>query len=91
MAHPVWRYFATWLALVALAAASLGLSFLPLGGWAVPVAMAIAGVKGLLVAAVFMHLAEEPFVHSLALGAAVGLLLLLAGFTAADVATRVAG
>ena len=71
-----------------LAGASLGLSFAALGPWAVPVALGIAGLKALLVAAVFMHLAEEPFVHALVLGSAAALVLLLVGFAAADVATR---
>lgn len=82
------RYVVTWLLLAGLAGASLGLSFLPLGGWAVPVALGIAAAKALLVAAIFMHLAEEPFVHSLVLGSAAGLLVLLVVFAAADVATR---
>jgi cytochrome c oxidase subunit 4 len=82
------RYTRTYAALLLLAAASLAISFLPLGAWGLPVSLVIAAVKALLVARVFMHLAEGPFVYSLALGLAIGLLVLLTVLTAADVLTR---
>ncbi len=55
------RYVFAWLALVLLTLASFGAHQLPLGGFATPVALAIALVKATIVALVFMHLLEEAF------------------------------
>ena len=52
-------YLRTWIALMALAAATFGLSFLDLGVLHVPVALLIAGVKAVLIALFFMHLKGE--------------------------------
>lgn len=81
-------YVATWAALVALAAASFGLSFLHLGGWAMPAAVAIAAAKALLVALFFMHLVRAQASVRLAGAAAVVFIAILIGLVVADVVTR---
>jgi cytochrome c oxidase subunit IV len=55
------KYVGALLALLVLTGLSFGLSFAPLGAAGPPVALGIAGVKVLLVAAVFMHLREAVF------------------------------
>jgi cytochrome c oxidase subunit 4 len=78
----------TFALLVGLAAISLSLSFAQLGPWALPVALAIAATKAVLVALVFMHLLEQPFSHRMVAVTALVLALVLVGLTAFDVATR---
>lgn len=76
------KYVLTWLALVALATLSLLVSSGP------GVALAIATVKAVLVAAIFMHLASDRASHRIALIlAAVFFALLIVGVLA-DVGTR---
>lgn len=75
-------------ALVSLAALSLGAAYVPLGRLGVPVALAIATAKAAIVAIVFMELRRERASARVAVVAAVGLVVALAGLTAADVATR---
>ncbi len=81
-------YVWTWLVLVVLAAATYGLSRLDLGGFQVPVALAIAVAKGMLVVLIFMHLIEQRAVNRIFLGVALLFIILLVGMTTADVATR---
>ena len=84
------RTFAFTLAgLLALTCLTFGLSFLHLGSWSVPVSMAIAAAKAWLVAMFFMGLREHGTSDRAALVVGVVLALLLIGFVAADVATRV--
>lgn len=59
--HGAWSYVLAWLGLTVLTLASFGAHLLPLGGFATPVALLIAVVKGAIVALVFMHLLEEAF------------------------------
>lgn len=52
----------SWIAfvlLVALAALSWGVSFLPVGGFAIPIALLVASAKVAVVALVFMELGEH--------------------------------
>lgn len=81
------RYFGTYLALVALAAGSLLLSFVHWPGGVV-VALAIALLKALLVLWLFMHLGEQRLSSRLAMLVAAMFIALLAGLAAADVASR---
>ena len=80
----------TWIVLLGLTALSFGMSFVPLGAFATPVAVGIAVVKGSLVVAIFMELIESP--ASLRFAALAGLLLLvlLASLLSVDVLTRAA-
>jgi cytochrome c oxidase subunit 4 len=77
-----------WLALMALAAASFGLSFVDLGGATVPVALTIATLKALLVALFFMELLDQRFTNRAVLIAALAFVVLLASLMGADVLTR---
>ena len=53
-------YFAVFATLMALTGLTVWASFLHLGVWNTPVALAIAVTKGLLVALIFMHLRHSP-------------------------------
>jgi cytochrome c oxidase subunit 4 len=80
--------FLTWLALMLLAALSLGLRFVNLSGFNFPIAMGIAVVKAVLVALVFMELAFEPAPLRFAFATGFALLALLLVFMISDVLTR---
>lgn len=81
-------YLFTFLALIALAGISLGLSFIRWGAGDLVVALAIASVKAFLVFWIFMHLIEQRFANRLFMLIAVMLFLLLVTLTAVDVASR---
>jgi cytochrome c oxidase subunit 4 len=85
---PTRAVLVTGAALLALWAASFALSYVSLGGWALPVAIAIAVVKAVLVALVFMELLHESLSIKLTILAALALLLTLIGLMVADIATR---
>jgi cytochrome c oxidase subunit 4 len=80
--------FATWGALVALAALSLVMSFAHLGAAGIPVALAIAAAKAVLVALIFMELLVEKPAFRIVLGVVVFFFVLLIGLVWADVDTR---
>jgi cytochrome c oxidase subunit 4 len=80
--------FATWAALVLLAATSFLLSMIHLGSFVVPVAIGIAAIKAALVAIVFMELAIQRASNRIAFVSAIVFITLLAGLTVVDVATR---
>ena len=75
-------------AVLGLWAASFALSFVPLGAAALPVALAIALAKAILVALFFMELAKEALQVKLTLLVAVFLVLLLGGLMITDILTR---
>jgi hypothetical protein len=77
------RYVLTWLALVALATASLFVS-----GSSIALSLAIAAVKAAIVAAIFMHLWGSRPVHRIVLITAVAFIVLLVLGVVADVGTR---
>ena len=81
-------YLRTWIALMALAAATFGLSFLDLGVLHVPVALLIAGAKATLIELFFMHLLQERGSIPIAVGIWFLLLAILIALTAGDVLTR---
>jgi cytochrome c oxidase subunit 4 len=84
------RLLAIGVALLALAGLSLALSFLPLGGFAVMVALAIAAVKAWLVARHYMELHGAHASVRIVAATALFFVLLLVVLTAADPATRLA-
>jgi len=88
-APPLSTLVLTGVLLLALAGASYGLSFLTLGAYALPVALAIAVCKALILLFVFMEFGKLSTSAKLAAGAALLMLLLLVGLMLADVATRV--
>ena len=75
-------------ALLVLWGSSLGLSYIPLGGWGLPVALLIALLKATLVVAFFMELVRERASMIYAFVTGVFMLLLLMAFVALDVVTR---
>lgn len=75
-------------ALLVLAGASYGSSFLALGRLGLPVALGIAIGKALIVLFVFMEFGRLSSSAKLAAAAALLMLLLLLGLMVADVATR---
>ena len=81
-------YVVTFVGLLALATLSLLLSFLHWPVWGTVVALAIAGVKAILVLFFFMHLVEQRFTNRMAVLVSVLFVGLLVGLTSADVATR---
>jgi cytochrome c oxidase subunit 4 len=81
-------YLFTFVALVALATLSLGLSFLHWTTGDLVVSLVIATIKAALVLYIFMHLVEQRFSSHVVVGVTALMLALLAGLTAADVATR---
>jgi cytochrome c oxidase subunit 4 len=75
-------------ALILLAGSSFALSHAALGGWGTAVALGIATAKALIIALVFIGLGRQPGSNRLVLMTAAALILVLTGFTAADVMTR---
>lgn len=75
-------------ALLVLTAATIAISFLPLGGWHTAVGVAIGAVKAGVVAVVFMELLHGDRSRLLAVAAGAFWLLLLIGLTMADYLTR---
>ncbi len=82
--------FVTWIVLLGLTAASYAISYVHLGVLNIPVALAIAGIKGTLVVLIFMELAVEKFSVKITLVVSVLFVLLLVGLMVGDVVTRAA-
>lgn len=82
------RYLGVWFALVVLATLTLFASRAVTGEWGLVVALSIAGTKGALVAAWFMHLASGRPLHRLVFVVAIGFVVLLILGILADVGTR---
>ncbi len=73
-------YAAVWIALLALTATTVAVSYVNLGAWNVVAALAIASVKASLVALFFMHLKyENRLVWGFALTPIYFLILIIAG------------
>jgi cytochrome c oxidase subunit 4 len=77
--HPSLRtYVLTFAALMLLLAATVGVAYLPLGGWNAGVAMTVATVKMVLILLFFMHLYHsDKLMWIFALSGMAWLLLLL--------------
>ena len=81
-------YFAVFAALMLLTGLTVWASFLHLGVWNTPVALAIAVTKGLLVALIFMHLRHSPRLTFFVAVSAVLWLAFLILITTSDYLTR---
>jgi cytochrome c oxidase subunit 4 len=57
--QPYWIYHAVWIALLVFTVVTVAAARIDLGGWNVPVALAIASTKAVLVGLFFMHLRFE--------------------------------
>jgi cytochrome c oxidase subunit 4 len=87
--HSAVPYFVVWIALLGFTALTYTTGRMHLeGGWALPLALAIATVKSALVALIFMHLNESSGATRLVFVTALVFVALLLFFTVADVATR---
>jgi cytochrome c oxidase subunit 4 len=78
----------TGIALLALWAASWGMSSVDLGSWSFAIALVIAAAKAALVIFVFMELATEATSVHATLAAAIAMVAILLVFIVADVKTR---
>jgi len=81
-------YLLVFAGLLVLLGATVGASFLELGIWALPAAMAIACAKALLVAAFFMHLHQENSLVRLVACAGLFWLGIMVMLAMSDVLTR---
>lgn len=81
-------YLLNWLALLGLTALTFGVAHIDLGGWNTPVALAIALVKAVLIALVFMNLLHGSFTQRFVLVGAGLLVLLLTLVVLLDTSTR---
>ena len=81
-------YFLVFAVLIALTAATVGLSFAELGRWHTPVGLTIATSKAILVALFFMHLLHSPRLTWVVLAGALFWLGILMALTMADYLTR---
>lgn len=81
-------YFAVFAVLMALTALTVWASYLHLGAWNTPVALAIAVTKALLVALIFMHLRHSPRLTIFVVAASLLWLAFLIVITASDYLTR---
>ena len=80
--------FLTYLALMLLLMLTVGLSFLPLGGWGIFLCYVIATLKMILIGAIFMKLRESsPSLRLFALGGILWFIILFA-ITWGDYLTR---
>jgi cytochrome c oxidase subunit 4 len=86
IAAPV--YYGVFAALIGLTFLTVGVSFLHLGAWHAPVALAIATTKAALVALFFMHLIHESGMIRVAAAAGLFWLAILMGLTLTDFMTR---
>ncbi len=85
---PLKTYLAVGIALLILTAVTVGVSFIDLGGWNAIVAMAIASVKALLVAFIFMHLLYDSKIFLVIFTTAILFLMIFISFIMFDILTR---
>lgn len=86
--HSAVPYVVVWLILLFFTFLTYVTGTHHLGRWALPVALAIATIKSLLVALIFMHLKDSSGATRLVFATALVFVALLMFFTLADVATR---
>jgi cytochrome c oxidase subunit IV len=81
-------YGVTFGVLLLLTGVTLGLSYVDLGRFGVPIALAIASTKALLVALFFMHLVEQRASNRIVAATAIAFVALLVTLMVVDVDTR---
>jgi len=86
--HSALPYFLVWVALIVLTATTWYTGRMHLGTWALPLALAIAVTKSLLVILFFMHLWEQKGANRIVIATSFVFVALIISFTVADVATR---
>lgn len=82
------RYILGYIALLVVISINLGLSFLDLGEWGMPVAMVLASISILIVVLIFMHLLEHAPTAWLVMMTVVFFLVLLSSLMILDVISR---
>lgn len=88
MIVPAQTYFKVWGALLALLLLTIGVAFVNLGPFNLPVALGIAVIKALLIVRIFMHIkGGAPVLHVAAVAGVLWLSILL-GLTMNDYVTR---
>jgi len=85
---PLRTYMLVFLALLVLTAATIAVAYFDLGALNTTVALAIAGIKAILVALFFMHLKYSNRLSRLIAAASLAWFALLVTLVLADVATR---
>ncbi|MFH1699375.1 MAG: cytochrome C oxidase subunit IV family protein [Candidatus Zixiibacteriota bacterium] len=85
---PIKVYLGVALALFILTVVTVAVSKINLGGWNVVVALAIAGVKGLMVLLIFMHLLYDKKLYLIVFVIAILFLSIFIIFTMFDTMTR---
>jgi len=85
----IWRSnLPVWAALVALVIATLGLAYVPLGPWNMPLSIAIAAIKAVIVAIWFMNLRRpDPLLRLTGVASLLWIAFMFA-LTFADLLTR---
>jgi cytochrome c oxidase subunit 4 len=73
-----------WIALMALLAATVAASLLPIGEWRQAINLGIAGTKAAVILLIFMKLRQETGLVRLAFAASGALLMVLAGLLTSD-------
>jgi len=86
--HSALPYFLVWVALLILTITTFLTGRMHLGTWALPLALAIAVTKSLLVILFFMHLWEQKGANRIVIGTSFVFVALIISLTVADVATR---
>jgi cytochrome c oxidase subunit 4 len=87
-AHGAGRYYASFGALFVFTVLTYALHLVDLGSAALPIAMAIAFTKAMVVVLFFMHLYDHPGVNRLVLGVTILLLFFAIIMVFADTFTR---
>ena len=82
--HYVW----TFVGLIALTTLTLGLSFVSLGAWGIPLALLIALAKAVLLALFFMHLTEQGTANWVTFLISALMVATMIGLAVLDVASR---
>ena len=85
---PLRVYIGVFVALIALVALTVGVAFLDLGPFGVPIALTIASVKALLILLYFMHVRYSSHVSWIYAGAGFFWLLILIVLTLSDYLSR---
>jgi caa(3)-type oxidase subunit IV len=81
-------YFGIYGALLVLTALTVGVSYAGLGRFSIPVAMAVAVVKAMLVILFFMHLKYDVKLHSFVFFSSIIFVSIFFGLTFSDLAAR---
>ncbi len=86
--HSALPYVLVWIALCVFTGVTVITGKMHLGAWALPLALAIATTKSVLVLLFFMHLWEQKGANRMVVAMSFVFVLLLMGLTLSDVATR---